>query len=317
MYFPFLRGRQFDLIAIRELLEMKLIDENIVPIIEPVKLNSTLINTITAFIDQEREILVLQNPRVGSFEKELEGHDLYDKYITVLKSPYVTITHNIEEHSKDILSILASSLGKELSSIAVLHSDYEKLKVYNDIFSSFNPKYNIISDNKMLRRRLQDKNLVVLQDCFIKQKNNKDYLKNDDEFFSEEHLYFKDDNLKGFSDYSIVGDQYTEGGFAPFAIAIHIIYTKYNEEYDEKILRVRHFVSDSNDDIRDPALKCVEALRKLNAWYEDKKEAELNTYAMNQLISHYENGSYPGLPSLKKLSIMHHIELVNTILRGK
>ena len=46
MYFPYLRGRQFELIALRELLEKRLIGDKIVPIIEPVKLTSTLVKTL-------------------------------------------------------------------------------------------------------------------------------------------------------------------------------------------------------------------------------------------------------------------------------
>ncbi|WP_434509785.1 hypothetical protein [Desulfitobacterium sp. AusDCA] len=38
MYFPYLRGGQFELIAIRELIEQSLIGESIIPVIEPVKL---------------------------------------------------------------------------------------------------------------------------------------------------------------------------------------------------------------------------------------------------------------------------------------
>lgn len=43
MYFPYLRGRQFELIALRELLEGKRISEKVIPIIEPVKPSSTLL----------------------------------------------------------------------------------------------------------------------------------------------------------------------------------------------------------------------------------------------------------------------------------
>lgn len=36
MYFPYLRGRQFELIALRELIENNLIGNHIYPVIEPV-----------------------------------------------------------------------------------------------------------------------------------------------------------------------------------------------------------------------------------------------------------------------------------------
>lgn len=42
MYFPYLRGRQFELIALRELVEKGVLSSRITPIIEPVKLSSTL-----------------------------------------------------------------------------------------------------------------------------------------------------------------------------------------------------------------------------------------------------------------------------------
>lgn len=46
MYFPYLRGRQFELIALRELLENGVLSDRIIPIIEPVKLSSTLIKGV-------------------------------------------------------------------------------------------------------------------------------------------------------------------------------------------------------------------------------------------------------------------------------
>ena len=46
MYFPYLRGRQFELIAIREMIEKNLINDKVIPIIEPVKASSTFLKTI-------------------------------------------------------------------------------------------------------------------------------------------------------------------------------------------------------------------------------------------------------------------------------
>ncbi len=46
MYFPYLRGRQFELIALRELIDEGLIGDKIVPIIEPIKPTATLVKTL-------------------------------------------------------------------------------------------------------------------------------------------------------------------------------------------------------------------------------------------------------------------------------
>ncbi|WP_332651838.1 sce7725 family protein [Lysinibacillus sp. 54212] len=312
-----MRGRQFDLIAIRELLEKELISKEIVPIIEPVKLSSTLISTLNLFIEKEREVLVIQNPCVGNFSDELEGHDLYENYIEILKSEFIIVTHYFDVSSIGVLSEIASGLGKSISDLAIIHKDISLLPEYKSIYSHKEPKYNIVPEEQSFRRRLREKNLVCLKDEFIKQKRNTDYSLNVDEFFSEEHLHFNREGLVGFSDYSVVGNDYSEGGFAPYAIALHIVYFSYDAENESDVLRIRHFVSDSNDDIRDPALKCSEALSKLASWITDIKPKKVNTYAIEQLLEHHKKGSYPGLPSLKKLSLMHHIELVDAFLKGK
>lgn len=73
MYFPYLRGRQFELIALRELIENDCINSSIIPIIEPVKPTATLLKTIEAFVSRDREIAVVMNPEVGDFVDKLSG----------------------------------------------------------------------------------------------------------------------------------------------------------------------------------------------------------------------------------------------------
>lgn len=46
MYFPYLRGRQFELLAVRELVNNELIGKHVFPIIESVHLTSTLVKTL-------------------------------------------------------------------------------------------------------------------------------------------------------------------------------------------------------------------------------------------------------------------------------
>ena len=70
-------------------------------------------------------------------------------------------------------------------------------------------------------------------------------------------------------------------------------------------------MSDSNDDISDPANKFYEALTKLVEW---NKTKNLNTKAINTFLEMYESQTYPGLGVVKKLSIMHHIELMGHYL---
>jgi hypothetical protein len=133
---------------------------------------------------------------------------------------------------------------------------------------------------------------------------NADYSDNIDEFFSDEHLYYKEEGYVGFADFLTIGQDYSDTGFLPYAVVIHLTYKNSKNEF-----WVRHFVSDSNLDTTDVAGKFEEALSKLIKFID---ENEINTVACNEFREIYKNESYPGLGSIKKLSIKHHIELVHS-----
>lgn len=181
----------------------------------------------------------------------------------------------------------------------------DAIPVYEANFAKTNVKYNLIPDESGFRRKIRN-NRVLLADKFNKQERNNDYIEIDDEPFSEDHLYYVDDGYIGFSDYTVVGEEYNDTGFAPYAVAIHIVYFDSDES-----LRVKHFVSDSNDDISDPAGKFQEALAKLVEW---NKKKQLKTVAMKEFENLYSREAYPGLGTVKKLSIMHHLELIGKYL---
>jgi hypothetical protein len=72
MYFPYLRGRQFELIALRELVEKGVLSSRIIPIIEPVKLSSTLVKTIETYGVNSKPLAIITNPKVGGFNKDIK-----------------------------------------------------------------------------------------------------------------------------------------------------------------------------------------------------------------------------------------------------
>ena len=56
MYYPYLRGRQNELLGLQELLESNRLSEKVVPVIEPVRFNVTFINTLKKFIEKNMEL---------------------------------------------------------------------------------------------------------------------------------------------------------------------------------------------------------------------------------------------------------------------
>ena len=72
MYFPYLRGRQFELIALRELVEKDVLSGRIMPIIEPVKLSATLVKTIETYGKHNKQLAIITNPK-GKFLCKFKG----------------------------------------------------------------------------------------------------------------------------------------------------------------------------------------------------------------------------------------------------
>ncbi|MCU5081674.1 sce7725 family protein [Bacillus thuringiensis] len=310
MYFPIIRGRQYDLLALRELQAKNLLSEKVIPIIEPIKMSSTLLSTVKAFEENERELIIISNPKVGSFAGELALPSVFQQYKKMMLSDEVIIGHHLNKDSMDQIGQLQKSFNLDLEALAIIHSERSLIRSYKEIFGDETPWINVIPSDNSFRRQLDGQELVGLDDKFNKLSRNADYLGQENEFFSEEHLFFEEDGYVGFSDFSVVGEEYNEGGFAPYAVAIHIVYPN-----SEDALEIMHFVSDSNDDISDPAGKFSEALEKLIQWYDTSiSDVRMDTLAMECLKKHHEEGTYPGLPTLKKLSIMHHLELVGRLL---
>ena len=303
MYFPYFRGRQYELLALKELAQKNLLGKSVVPVVEPIKLSSTFNGSLQAYRDAELPFALILNPDVGALAGNSDPSNLFASIAgSIIPS---ILLNNTAGQALDNLTERAIPAD----SVLTILTSRDHLNAYRDLFSQFPPKYTLFPDERQIRRTVSQ-NKVLFEDRFIKQERNSNYLKQEDEFFSDDHLFFKEEGYVGFGDYSIVGNEYIESGFAPYAVAIHIVYFD-----SDDTLRIHHFVSDSNDDISDVAGKFHEAVSKLAMWYSKGQKSQL-TSALATLLDHNETGYYPGLPTIKKLSIMHHLELMGKYLDG-
>lgn len=309
MYFPYIRGRQYELLALKELLITERLSEHITPILEPVKLSSTLSKTMEEFVKRDKNICVICNPAVGSFNSDMKDDDKdinKQKFIELLSSIQIIKSHIIKKNSASSLLSWENNRGQKKTDWYVINTNRDYLSNYLELFEEDPPQMSFIPDESVFRRKIR-RNRSLLEDRFNKRDRNSDYADNPDEFFSDDHLFYRADGFEGFSDYSVIGEDYLESGFAPYAVAIHIVYFD-----EEKNLRVHHFVSDSNTDIQNPAGKFYEAVEKLDKWVKDNDITP--TASLQIFIDHYNNQTYPGLGSVKKLSLMHHLELIGQYL---
>ena len=304
MYFPYLRGRQYEMLALKELVQRRLISTLILPIVEPIKITSTFNSAVKVFVDAGLNIALIDNPAIGPLNKNILTNALHFYHESIV--PAIIMQDNSTEVVDSLVRI-----GKKPEDLMVVLNNRDYLENYRELFDSASPRFTLFSDDRTIRRAISS-GKVMLDDKFIRQEKNSDYLNNEDEFFSDDHIFYREEGYAGFGDYSIIGNNYEEGGFAPKAVAIHIVYFDKN-----KALRVHHFVSDSNDGIEDPAGKFYEAVTKLHEWYGKFGDSRQKTYALDILLDYQERGYYPGLPTIKKLSIMHHLELMNKFLNGE
>jgi hypothetical protein len=281
MYYPYLRGRQYELIALRELLDKDLIGDKIIPLVEPVKASPTLLSFMELYTKKNKVFGIIQNPEYGTFFNEMErrGMDSYiEKYFSFfnnypcLKPVYI---FNKKIHATQPFSV-------QQKSIAVC-IDEDIVQSNSQLAAEYNVEHFLIPDERVFKRGIHG-NRILMADNFKKRQRNADYANSIDEFFSDDHLYFEGEGYTGFSDFSIIGDDYTESGFAPLAIAIHMVYFD-----SSKNLRIHHFVSDSNVDYNDPAGKFGEALKKL---VNSPLFINCDTYAYKEFQHFYNNGIY-------------------------
>jgi hypothetical protein len=308
MYFPYLRGKQYELIALRELSDlMSRNSDKISPIIEPVKNSSTLRKTLEVLKDENVNFNLVINPEYGDLVDKTEDILTIVREIFENESNFqLCIIINSKLNVKNILSTL-NKFKIKCKGLSLVHNNkLSEIKTILPIFEKLNTVlYNIINTSRITDRRYyrnitNRKSIVNLDDSFKKQSRNSDY--DGVTEFTSEHLYFKEDNYKGFGDFLIIGDHYSDTGFMPYAIAIHISF----KDQDDTI-KIKHFISDSNGDTSDVAGKFYEANYKLVNWC---KGMGFNTIAIEIFNELLINGHFPGLGTVKKLAIMNHIELM-------
>jgi hypothetical protein len=312
MYFPYLRGKQFELIALREICNFVSQKKLISPIIEPVKETTvSLDKTLDCLKTNKLNFNLIINPQVGGIKNSNDIMQIKDRIIGSYTNYQPALIINNKSDIKLLQTLVYRNNLKNLTiicdNIPKKEEDFFTFIVNNNI------KYVIInetiSSKRFLRKLIKEKiNKITLTEPFKMLRRNVDYRENENEFFSDEHLFYEDEGFTGFSDYVTIGREYMESGFLPYAVVIHLTYLNSDKEF-----WIKHFVSDSDEDTTDVAGKFGEALKKLIEFINHK---DIHTEACEDFRRLYNEEAYPGLGSIKKLSIKHHIELVYNFLKG-
>lgn len=304
MYYPFLRGKLYELLSLRELSDDGKL-EHIVPIIEPVQDNYSALNKATEKLEENNcEHILIYKPNVGDLCNPNGYNTLVEE---VFREEYQIPGFIIDSKHDEEITRLIDNI--DYDHIALIH--YEKVQSVEKFIGDRDTEdvRNLLHLERLgpfAHRNFRNFNNIMLRDPFTAERRNADYAEVQYQSFSDDHIYFAEEGYAGYSDYSIVGEEYSATGFAPYAIAIHL--THFDQE---NACWVRHFVSESNIDQSDIAGKYMEAMQDLNDWVEEHADDIYFSSALTELIELYREEHYPGLGYLKKLQIKHHLELIN------
>lgn len=310
MYYPILRARQFELIALRELAENNATQEFVIPILEPIKTSYNGLNIAHKILkDNSQFAYLIVNPTVGQPDygrSHLEYlHRLGSDKVYLPAFHYnlsAKIQENIQKYNLSNCLLICDNNTD-------VDSDHFRRLAELDAVS----KFGVYEANRSrsLVRYLHDldKPCIRIDDLFENRPRNSDYLGVEPYKFSEEHLYFQDERFSGFSDYTVVPSEYSETGSTPRAVVMHLTYLKANNQ-----IWIRHFTSVTNDSVSNVQGKFAEAATKAVAFCQ---EHNLQNLAIDELASIFGRQHYPGLGTVKKIAIKNHILVVVEYLNSQ
>lgn len=303
IYYPYLRGRMYDLLALKELVEQNRLSKQIIPIIEPVRDSKELLQTVETLIKFEQPFSVIANPQVSVYGlNDTKLYPLPDLSKLDFYYPSAIL-------AADFSSDFVKTTSKQQSILVV--KDYELLKAYQESKVLQTVDKVLVPDVARMQRIVSYK-VAKLTDPLTFVKHVEDYQLLEDEFFEPADWYYQVDDFNGFGDYSMVGHVYFDKGMPSRAIALHLIYVT-----KDGSLRIHHFVSDSNEKMSGQKQKFFEALNKMVIWCTENISGLNQTPALEELLSYAQQDKFPGLGTVKKLSLMHHFELMSRLLEQK
>jgi len=315
MYFPYLRGKQYELLALKELSVLLGAEQKVMPIIEPVRsaAGSGLDRCLNSLIETEIDFVLVLNPSVGELRSPLVAPDLSNYLSQHDKSATWNLGLLVDENSDvdALIRSFRSAVEPQQRRLTLIHKGTASgLDELPALTSDLHRQFDVIDDRwrrRYFRDLLTTSNGVTLRDGFPGEERNSAYLSKEESVFTDDHLFYTEENWYGFSDYVTVGEPYSDGGFTPRAVAIHWTY----EPQAGGPVMIRHFTSESNGDTSNVGGKFLEAVTKLVTFLDAH---DIHTVASEVMRVHAANSTYPGLGIVKKLAIQNHLQLMSSIL---
>ncbi|WP_207940531.1 hypothetical protein DOK78_001963 [Enterococcus sp. DIV2402] len=286
MYYPYFRGKQFDLIALRTLLEENRLSKRIQPIIEPVKKTTAFTKLIDTSQQLAHSFYIIQNPQVGAFATEngLETlRQLPNEKAYLLDQPLETVETPSE---MIIINQAAPALASE--------------------WNNYQAKVLVPEEFRLLQRVKGQR--ILSEDAFTRLPRTHFYQEQMDELFSVTHQTYQKKGFVGFSDFSIDSRIYYEHGYPTPILSLHLVY------FAKDQLRIHHFLSP--EELPSQKEKFLALMMEVDQWMPQLCDNQ-PTKGLELLLEKAAKEKFPGMGVMRKAAVMHHLELMSRYLDGR
>lgn len=310
MYLPYLRGKQFELEALLNV--PTAVYANTLPILEPISSpkggNSKRLYTNLA--SQNIPLILVMNPFYPQSYRFTTARvqQIVDNELAT--HPTLTLGFLIDQRFTiaDFTAFLISNPNREKAVIFRTNPLAADLNAIQAATVTHPVQYVIFDDKRTSNVTRNAFNAhpdrILLTDGFQRQDRNSDYPPVST--FDSNYSTWGGNGWSGIGDYLSIGDHFQDGGGPAYVVTLHL------SILSPTGILMHHFSSTSNSTVMGLAPQKFSEANDLLVNFPDV--IPLTSSGLNLFRNWHTAGHYPGLGSPKQASLMHHIELLSSII---
>lgn len=313
MYFPYLRGKQYEVLAVRE--SDFLSNGRIVPVFEPTT-DTSLQKTHNLYQRLARKNIrfsVIVNSGNGKPPPPMSDTISMVKDIESVLPGFVIPAFEIRAGQRISRAANFSSEFASQQCIFVHQNHTFALSQLEEALVSLcKPAVHIFLDGgvpDVVINGINAARKVLLRDGFQRRVPNASYPQQS--YFDDLVFRYESRGYDGFADFSIIGDYYSSGGGPAKHVAIHL-----TELVDNTAIVTNHFVSGTSPQRGDVPAKYFDALAALVSKTGWPLKPNFDTQGVREYHQSNSGRHFPGLGKLNQWSIMHHMEIIDKHLQA-
>ena len=310
MYWPYLRSKENEVLAFRELAPTLSASNLTVPIYKPTSKSPTLRKRLDAIAMSGGRFALIVNSDDGKpppMRSEVES--LLDPLV---QSHPLKAMPAIELRPMTSLGEVSSFAAKYASSqCVVVHRDhmFSAAAVNTALAPLSSPAVHVFLQGSAPAAVVASVNAVgkvLIRDGFKRHTPNGNYPPHTN---FDDLVYHYKVSWDGFGDFGPLGDIFIKGGAQPSHVALHLTHPS-----SGPTIVCRHFVSTVSPGGTDTATKYFDALNQLCSFTGSPPPSPFDTAGVNDFLQNHAAGHYPNLGLPKRWSLKHHVEMMQRIL---